>query len=125
MKELLAIDYGKARCGLALASVEAAIAVPYRVVATKEIVETVRTIMAERQIVEIIVGLPRTLTGQDTPQTEVVRKFGEHLKREIDIPVIFSNEGLSTRLAESLGEGRDDEAAALILAAYLEKGLTE
>jgi putative Holliday junction resolvase len=125
MKELLAIDYGAARCGLALASLELKVAMPYKVVSTKDLLAEITAIAAEREIERIIVGLPLTITGQPTAQTKVVEKFVEKLKNSVGILVETFPEGLSTRLAESLGKGSDDEAAAVILGAYLEKGLTE
>src|SRR5689334_648365 len=120
MTEILAIDYGAARCGLALAGLEAKIAVPYKVVPTQDIFETIQAILQERQISQIVVGLPKTLTGQSTPQTQAVEKFASKLQARVPVAIVFANEGLSTRLASHLGEGRDDEAAALILATYLE-----
>ena len=78
-----------------------------------------------------MVGLPLTLKGQYSRQTEIVLDFIEQLKADLKIPILTIDERLSSIAAEkSLQEqsvktgyekGRVDEtAAAIFLQEYLD-----
>ena len=87
--------------------------------------------IAEKKITSIVVGLPLTLKGSYSKQTEIVLDFIEQLKADLKIPILTVDERLSSIAAEkSLQEqsvktgyekGRVDEtAAAIILQEYLD-----
>ena len=80
---------------------------------------------------KIIVGLPLTMKGKYSEQTNIVQNFIDQLKQTIKIPVFHVDERLSSLAAErSLKDqnvktghekGRIDEtAAAIILQEYLD-----
>ena len=94
-------------------------------------------LIAEREAVEVIVGLPRTLAGREGPAVEAARSYASALSERIaPIPVELADERLTTVVAErALRESRprssvrerraviDAAAAAGILQSYLD-GMT-
>ena len=91
----------------------------------------VEKITAAGPFERVIVGLPRSLDGRDTPQTLAVRRFCDDvLWRKLQIEPIFQDEAGTSSVAEDrLKEsGRsyakvdiDAEAAAIILQDYLDE----
>ena len=89
-------------------------------------------LVAEREAVEVIVGLPRSMSGRSGPAARSAREYAESLAQRIDpIPVRLSDERLTTvaatrRLAEAGTRGRkgrqvvDRSAAVLILQGWLD-----
>ncbi len=81
--------------------------------------------MVKKEYVEtVVLGLPRAFDGKDTGQTRACRSFGEKLARALDIPVLYENEMLTTRMARASGAERervDESSAALILQSFLDK----
>lgn len=127
-KNLIALDVGEKRIGVASAATGIRIAVPLTTVQVdgnevKEIAE-----IAIREGVDtIVVGYPRNQSGEPTAQTTYVENFAEQLK---DIAtVVFQDESLTSVLAEQrlksykkpyTKEDIDAQAAVLILQDYLE-----
>ena len=123
----MGIDYGGKRIGLATGNAELKIASPLATVAPHELEAALQ---AAGPFEAVIVGLPRSLDGHDTPQTLAVRRFcDDHLWRKLRIEAIYQDEAGSSSVAESrLKEsGRnyskgdiDAEAASIILQDYLD-----
>jgi putative Holliday junction resolvase len=128
---LAALDIGNHRIGVALASVAAGIAQPYTTLHHDEnIVETLRSLLAEQEVVALVVGLPRGLDGQETAQTRVVEAIAADLKKHLDIPMYWQDEALTSRKAEEELERRgkpygkgdiDALAATYILEDFLQE----
>lgn len=84
--------------------------------------DLLRSIVEGERITDIVLGLPRSLEGNDTPQTAVVRRFAAQLQ-QLERPITLQDEADTSNLA---GQGRkskaavDAEAAAMILQDYLE-----
>ena len=134
MSRVLGIDYGERRIGLALSDPMGIIAKPLRTIDRKKTTDYISEILntsEEKKANIIVVGLPLTLRGKKSKQTEVVQKFIDKLTQLRSIPVVPVDERLSTIAAiKSLQEqgvktghekGRVDEtAAAIILQEYLD-----
>ena len=102
-------------------------------VATGELLEIAR-LVAEHAAIEVIVGLPRDLRGDESFAARAVRDFAERFGQMIaPIPMIFVDERMTTvTAARALREaGRDsrssrgviDQAAAVaILQGWLDSG---
>ena len=127
------IDPGDARIGVASSDPSGFLATP---------VETVRrgsgdlrriaAIVAEREAIEVVVGLPRSLSGREGPAAAKVRDFAARLARRVaPLPVRLCDERLTTVSAESMlrEQGRhgakrravvDQAAAVLILQTALD-----
>ena len=134
MSRVLGIDYGERRIGLALSDPMGIIAKPLRTIDRKKTTDYISEILntsKEKNANIIVVGLPLTLRGKQSKQTEIVQKFIEKLTQLVKIPVVPVDERLSSISAKkSLQEqgvktghakGRVDEtAAAIILQEYLD-----
>ena len=134
MSRVLGIDFGERRIGLALSDPMGIIAKPFKIIDRKKIVDYVSEILntsKENNANIIVVGLPLTLRGEESKQTQVVKKFIEELTQLGKIPVVPVDERYSSIAAKrSLQEqgvktghekGRVDEtAAAIILQEYLD-----
>mgnify|MGYP006290890609 CR=1 FL=1 len=83
------------------------------------------------QVNEIIVGLPKNMDGTLGPQAEKTKNYTNFLKNNLDLPIIFWDERLSSREAEKLlikadvSRSRrkgviDQVAASIILQGYLD-----
>ena len=121
---VLALDYGSARCGVAVSDPSGTLATPRDPVlkpATKrgfaELVRLVETTGAER----VIVGLPLSLAGGDSAQTTETRAFADKLARAISVPVELYDERFTTSLAQQAGGSAslDSRAAAVLLDEWL------
>lgn len=123
----LGIDYGKKRIGVAISDPEGRIGFPFselQVFNSRLTVIEIKKIIRKEKIAKVIIGLPRSLQGQDTEQTREVRAFADKLKKAISIPVEFENEMLTTKIAKNSGVKKgyiDAAAAAIILQSYLDK----
>jgi putative Holliday junction resolvase len=123
----LGIDYGSARIGLATADSDAMMASPHATIPPHQLVATIER---EGPFEIVVVGLPRSLDGTETPQTLAVRRFCDDvLWRKLHIDPVFQDEAGTSGVAEDrLKEaGRpyvkadiDAEAAAIILQDYLD-----
>jgi len=134
-KRLLAIDYGEKRIGLALSDAMQMFAKPYDTLANTSfdnIIEYLRKLVAEKEISQVIVGIPWSLEGNPTAKTNETLSFLTELQSTLDIPVIGYDERFTSsdanELLKEMGynwkQARkviDSMAACLILKRYLEK----
>ena len=137
MPRILGIDYGERRVGLALSDPTATIASPLPTLKRRKgkrpPVAPVARLVEENEVAEIVVGLPLTLEGEESPWTREVRQFGEAVGDRTGLAVAFQDERMTSVRAEravrSLGlskerreekERVDAAAAVLILQAYLD-----
>ena len=124
--DILAIDFGDARIGLAATDSLGICAHPVETIhrKTTDAFERIVEIVAERRIRRILVGLPLHLDGSEGRSAEKVRRFGRELADLVpEIPLEFADERLTTSsAAEKLRQaGRPakrqkdiiDQAAAL------------
>jgi putative Holliday junction resolvase len=126
MSRYLGIDYGVKRVGLATADAELKIAQPLRTVAPGDLAEV---IAKEGPFNVIVVGLPRSLDGHDTPQTLSVRRFADDHLSDLAPELAFQDEAGTSSVAEDRlqesgksykKEQIDAEAASIILQDYLD-----
>ena len=122
----LGVDYGTRRMGIAVSDDGGRIAFPQGVVSAHtdlaRLREILRIIKRER-IGTVILGIPLDTAGRERDTARRVRAFRVALEKQISIPIVFENEILTTRLAESDSHSRtkiDAAAAAIILQSYLD-----
>lgn len=134
---LLAIDYGKARTGLAVGHPLTGSAQPLEPMPSKNedaLVDALATAIKTWQPQALIVGLPLGGDGEDSPMSVVVRAFVEKLKSRFpDLAIEFQDERLTSVEAASRHQKRreqgrarakeaaklDSVAAALILESWM------
>jgi len=124
LSSILALDVGTKRVGVAVASLAARLPRPLITLARGDnFFEELRQTANKEDISAIVVGLPRGLDGQHTPQTESTEKFVDQLRREIDLPVHLQDEALTSKKAEAELEARggpyDREAVDALAATYI------
>jgi putative Holliday junction resolvase len=121
---VLALDYGTARIGCAVSDATGTLATPIEAVEPPE-PGTVAGLARERGVDRIVVGLPVSLSGEETGQAEVTRAFCAELSDAVDIPVETYDERFTTRMAartrRSAGSASSEDsiAAAHLLESYL------
>lgn len=132
-KNILALDVGDRRVGVALADSQIKIAVPYGYLERSDkIIQQITELMLDHDIDTLVIGYPRNQSGEATKQTESVEQFAEELAEiEIDADLVFQDESLSSVEAERrLGRVKDKgeidaEAASIILQDYLEQNYAD
>lgn len=129
-KNLLALDVGEKRIGVALADTAVRIAVPYDTIEVDgdEIVSIIELIEKEA-IDTVVVGYPRNQLGLATAQTVYVEEFAKAFV-DIDADVVYQDESLTSVTAEERLKAHkrpyskgdiDSQAAAIILQDYIEE----
>jgi putative Holliday junction resolvase len=121
---VVALDYGSARCGVAVSDPTGTLATPRDPIlrpATKKGFAALRAVIAELEAERVVVGLPLSLSGRDSAQTIEVREFAERLARAIPVPVELYDERFTTSLAARVGGSTslDSRAAATLLDEWL------
>jgi putative Holliday junction resolvase len=121
---VLALDYGSARCGCAVSDPTGVLATPLQPVlapGSRRGLARLRQLVAELDAELVVVGLPLSLSGADSAQTEETRAFATRLERSLPVAVQLYDERFTTRLAERSGgqSSEDSRAAAHLLEGWL------
>lgn len=126
---ILALDIGTVRIGVARANLIARIPEALTTIANDEnTLSALQEIIAEYEIDTLVVGLPRNMEGLETKQTKYVQEFCEKTLIQLNIPIVFQDETLTSVAAEAELEkpGKitpkanvDARAAEIILDDYL------
>ena len=132
-KNLMCLDVGIRRIGVALADSAVKIAVPFTTIETNEQtrseIKEINQIIVREKIDILVVGLPRNLSGEETAQSVYTKKFAENFRMSVD-DIVFQDESLTSVQAEDLLKSYkkpyskgdiDMHAAAIILQDYLEE----
>lgn len=120
---ILALDHGSARIGCAVSDPTGTLVRPLDVIepaTAPAAAEMAAELGAER----IVVGLPRTLSGEEGEQARLAREFSRELAGLTDVPVETWDERLTTRMAQATRRAgaraaEDSIAAAHLLESYL------
>ncbi len=130
---IMAVDYGDARTGIAVSDLLCSIVGSTTVIHSRNREKTVAQIVAivkEKEVTEIVVGLPRNMDGSEGPRAELCREFAQELTQAVGLPVTMWDERRTTVEAHQIlsehnyhGKKRkntvDAVAASLILEGYL------
>ena len=123
-----ALDVGDVWTGIALSDALGITAKPYKTVKTVHLKDELEILITKERITTIIVGLPKTMKGTESQQTEKVRAVFSNLEKQFpDIKWQLWDERLSSKRAQSLKRPMTKEdklqihaiAAAFILSSYL------
>lgn len=131
---ILGLDPGERRIGVALSDPLGMIAQPHCVIDSRRqdvAVELLR-IVAEQDVIRIVIGLPISLDGKEHAAARRARSFGEKVKEITGLEPIFTDERFTTSVAEEAlieggvrraqrREARDKVAAAIMLQRYLDE----
>jgi putative Holliday junction resolvase len=134
MGRVLAIDYGDQRIGLALSDPLKIIASPYKTIVNKDnnySIDVILKVIIDEDVELTIVGLPLSMSGEDTDQTKKVKLFSDKLYSK-NINIKFIDERWSSKAAKrsmkdqgiKTGHNKslvDQTAAAIFLQQYLDQ----
>jgi len=122
--KVLALDFGRARTGVAVSDPTGTVARPLCVVeraAGEEGLDRLAALIAEQEAERVVVGLPLTLRGERGEQARETEAFVDALTAVTDVPVVTFDERFTTDLAEQVPSttATDARAAAHLLTSYL------
>ena len=121
--KIMSVDYGDARTGIAFCDKNEILATAFA---------TINEIISSQNPEMIVIGLPRNMDGSYGFRCEKCKQLGEELKKEIDIPVEYEDERLTTVIAHDIlsnnnvkGKKRkanvDAVSAVVILQSFIDK----
>ena len=130
---VVALDIGEVRCGIAATDASGRVAMPVKVLPMDEVLSGARSwkrILEDHEPELIVSGLPASLSGGESAQTERVRSIAEKISADSGIPLEFFDERLTSAearrilheqgLSERAMRGKVDMvAASLLLEAWL------
>ena len=137
MGQILAVDFGKKRCGLAATDDLRIIASGLDTVETTALMEFLRNYFDENSVDEVVIGLPTDLKGNMSEVEQDIQKFIEEFKSEFpEVSVVRFDERFTSKIASYFisqsGKNKkqrqekgliDKVSATLILQQYLEQKL--
>lgn len=131
---ILALDHGTVRIGVALSDELKMIASPLEYIPAEpfaDFLSRLKQLIREKEVEQIVVGMPRNMDGSFGPAAEKVREFIATLKTEVTLPIRTWDERLTSSQANRIlieGNVRRDQrkekvdkmAAAILLQSYLD-----
>jgi putative holliday junction resolvase len=128
-KQLLALDIGERRIGVAKGDTGVRLAIPLTtLVVDGTELERIKQLIADERAEVLVIGYPRNQSGEATAQTQYVEGVAAQLEG-VAAKLVFQDESLTSVMAEQRLNARggryekgdiDAEAAAIILQDYLE-----
>jgi putative Holliday junction resolvase len=136
-KPILSLDYGTKKIGVAISTPDHKMALPFTILAgdsEKKKLHSITTLLQEKNICAIIIGLPINMDGTKSEQTMLTEKFAEKLEKRTNLPIFLQDERLTSKAANNLlksfglkRKDRNDQddlaAASLILETVLSSKL--
>lgn len=131
----LAVDHGVKRTGLAICDRSETIVSPLLVIEghnDQMLIKKITEIICEENVDAVVIGMPYNMDNSKGPQANIVTRFAELLQKQIDLPIHFQDERLSSYAADEklaaadftrkkMKKRLDAIAAAQILETFLEK----
>ncbi len=122
---ILGIDWGKKRVGLAWVQSGLDVVLPFGVIETFKVdpVAEIIAIIKEEKIDLVVLGLPKTLAGIEEANALAVREVGAKIASATGINVEFLDERYTSHAADRFGAdgaSRDEKAAMIMVQAYLD-----
>ncbi len=135
---VLGIDFGQKRIGIAIGNTDDGIAFPREPFENSaQIFEQLLSLILAEAVQHVIVGLPLNLSGEEALIVAPARNFADRLEdflleHDIPVPVDFFDERFTSKLAQQAGKqlglsekdmrgNVDSAAAALLLEMYFTK----
>ena len=87
---LIGLDLGSKRIGVSICDDKQSIATPFKTIvktSTNELVEELKLIIKENNIMAIIIGNPINMDGTIGPSSQSVKDVTKNISKNIDIPI--------------------------------------
>src|SRR5258706_6896300 len=133
-RRVIGLGVGTKTIGLALSDTRLVIASPLETIRRRRFRDDIAALFAladRHDVGGLVIGLPLSLGGGDSPRTQSVRQFARNLLALRDMPVAFSDERLSTAavtremIAHDMTRKRRAEIVDRVAAAYILQGLLD
>ena len=130
-QRLMGLDVGTKTIGLALSDTRLVIASPLDTIRRRNFRDDMATLLAlidRHGAGGVVIGLPLSLAGTDTPRSQSVRAFARNLAALRDMPALLWDERLSTAavtremIAADMTRKRRAEIVDKVAAAYILQG---
>lgn len=100
MGRILAIDYGRKRCGIAVTDPLKIIANGLETVATHKLMDFLKDYMNREQVDLIVIGQPTQLNGEPSESMKYITPFINRLKKVMpDMPIEMVDERFTSTIA--------------------------
>ncbi len=121
--KILGVDYGLKWIGIAMSDDENKMAFPCETLENNfKLFGRLNELIKKENIYKVIIGLPLNKNMKPTAQTTEVENWAEKLIKEVDLPIEFENEILTTKAADKSGaKNIHSAAAAILLQSYLDR----
>jgi|YelNatPaOPRAMG01_1025707.scaffolds.fasta_scaffold00815_28 putative Holliday junction resolvase len=99
---ILALDVGDVYIGVAVSDplgITAQALPTIKRTTPEEDLQKILGLLSSLEVKEIVIGLPRTLKGTASFQTEKVQEFAQALKERVTQPITFFDERFTTKIA--------------------------
>lgn len=138
MARLLAIDYGRKRCGLAVTDILQITPGGLGTVRTHELIPYLQEYLTKEPVERFVIGYPRQMNGKESQSMEYIRPFVAQLEKLFPtIPITMVDERFTSTLAQrtireaGIGKQRrqedkglvDEVSAVIILQTYMSSAL--
>jgi putative holliday junction resolvase len=133
-QRLLGLDVGTKTIGMALSDTRLVIATPFDTIRRtrfRDDLARIRQEVEKHGVGGIVVGLPLALAGGEGPRAQGVRQFAKNLLAQLDLPLTFWDERMSTLAVErgmieaDLSRARRARIVDRAAAAYILQGLLD
>ncbi len=133
-QRLLGLDVGTKTIGMALSDTRLVIATPFDTIRRtrfRDDLARIRQEVEKHGVGGIVVGLPLALEGGEGPRAQGVRQFAKNLLAQLDLPLTFWDERMSTAAVErgmieaDLSRARRARIVDRAAAAYILQGLLD
>lgn len=128
ISQIMGVDFGRSKVGLALADSETKMAFAYEMIENnKELLQKLAEIVAKENIKKAVIGIPSYKNGE-TIEGEA-RKLGEFLQNNLNVEVFYQNEMFTSKMAQTnlreggfknISKADDQESARIILQEWLD-----
>ncbi len=102
----LGVDVGTVRVGVAISDPHGILATPVgtfpRAAPQGSALAGIAALVAEHEVVEVVVGLPRSLSGREGPAVAAAREFVRQLARTVTVPICFVDERFTSVTANRI-----------------------
>lgn len=100
MGRLIAIDFGRKRCGIAVTDVLRLIANPVDTIPTAQLTSYIKAYIAANDVDAVVVGLPRQMDGTPSDSIRYLTPTINRLRKDIaPVPIVFYDERFTSVLA--------------------------
>lgn len=133
--KIMSVDYGAARTGIAFCDKNEILASAYTTINESyqpKLVKKIKSVIDKEKPEMVVIGLPRNMDGTYGFRCDKCKELGELLKDEINIPIEYEDERLTTVIAHDILSGNnvkgkkrkenvDAVSAVVILQSFIDK----